>query len=297
MDVRDLILKQRQAVMSNINRQFGVSAPAPIEKAQDDELEKGKWQIGMTKDYQGVTYVVAGFNAKGTPLWKKKKDGSKGDGDTDDSGSNKTSTDTRKINPDNIGKKIISAMKADQGLLSTDAKGKKLLNKMALAAEEFIRNNPKLNLSDDDLQEIVGGDTEPYEKMKGWDKLNRAIDNYIDSEDEDDSTDSIPAVKKLSDLKTGDTVALIMERYNPQLGDYVTIKKVQIERATSKSFVVDYKKFDKISGERNDPSSVNYGSAKYYILLPQEVKNHIKDGKWKGDRISGDNPFEDTEEE
>jgi hypothetical protein len=25
--------------------------------------------------YQGVTYVVGGFNAKGTPLWRKKKDG------------------------------------------------------------------------------------------------------------------------------------------------------------------------------------------------------------------------------
>lgn len=99
--------------------------------------------------------------------------------------------------------------------------------------------------------------------------------------------------KKLSELKRGDTVALIMERYNPQLGNYVTIKKVQIEGTTSKSFKVDYMKFDKETGERSDKSSSVYGSSKHYILLPEEVNTHIKDGKWKGDRISGGNPFED----
>jgi len=99
--------------------------------------------------------------------------------------------------------------------------------------------------------------------------------------------------KKLSELKRGDTVALIMERYNPQLGNYVTIKKVQIEGTTSKSFKVDYMKFDKETGERSDKSSSVYGSSTHYILLPEEVNTHIKDGKWKGDRISGGNPFED----
>ena len=84
-----------------------------------------------------------------------------------------------------------------------------------------------------------------------------------------------------------------MERYNPQLGNYVTIKKVQIEGTTSKSFKVDYMKFDKETGERSDKSSSVYGSSKHYILLPEEVNTHIKDGKWKGDRISGGNPFED----
>lgn len=35
-----------------------------------DTIQKGKWQIGMTKQYQGKTYVVSGFNAKGKELWK-----------------------------------------------------------------------------------------------------------------------------------------------------------------------------------------------------------------------------------
>lgn len=38
----------------------------------NNKIEKGKWQIGMTKDYKGVIYEVSGFNPNGTPLWKKK---------------------------------------------------------------------------------------------------------------------------------------------------------------------------------------------------------------------------------
>lgn len=37
----------------------------------DDTIEKGKLNVGDTKIYQGVTYVVGGFNAKGNPLWRK----------------------------------------------------------------------------------------------------------------------------------------------------------------------------------------------------------------------------------
>lgn len=39
----------------------------------EDLFEKGKWKIGDEKVYQGVTYYVSDFNAKGTPKWRKKK--------------------------------------------------------------------------------------------------------------------------------------------------------------------------------------------------------------------------------
>lgn len=42
--------------------------------SSEDTFEKGKWNVGDTKVYQGVTWEVGGFNAKGTPLWRKKKD-------------------------------------------------------------------------------------------------------------------------------------------------------------------------------------------------------------------------------
>lgn len=44
-----------------------------IKKAEDVDIEKAH-KIGDEKVYQGVTYYVGGFNAKGVPLWRKKKD-------------------------------------------------------------------------------------------------------------------------------------------------------------------------------------------------------------------------------
>lgn len=40
----------------------------------EKKVAKSKHQIGDTKFYLGITYYVAGFNAKGTPLWRVKKD-------------------------------------------------------------------------------------------------------------------------------------------------------------------------------------------------------------------------------
>lgn len=68
------ILQHRLAVQGNIEKAFDTDF--------DFDIEKGKWQIGMTKQYQGKTYKVGGFNAKGNPLWKLVKDdngGGKGD--------------------------------------------------------------------------------------------------------------------------------------------------------------------------------------------------------------------------
>lgn len=46
----------------------------------EDLFEKGKWKVGDEKVYQGVTYYVSDFNAKGTPKWRKKKVGGKPSG-------------------------------------------------------------------------------------------------------------------------------------------------------------------------------------------------------------------------
>lgn len=61
----------RLAVQNNISKSF------------ETDIEKGKWQVGMTKPYQGKTYVVSGFNTKGNPLWRVMHEGSK---PTDDNG-------------------------------------------------------------------------------------------------------------------------------------------------------------------------------------------------------------------
>ena len=59
---------------------------------ENDIIEKAKWNIGDEKVYQGVTYVVGGFNAKGAPQWRKKKDGGGGKVDDDKSSDSKKQT-------------------------------------------------------------------------------------------------------------------------------------------------------------------------------------------------------------
>ena len=78
------ILKHRLAVQQNIQKGFNSDFES------FDELEKAKWNVGDTKVYQGVTYEVGGFNAKGAPLWRKAKGGA-GGGASDSGSSAKTS--------------------------------------------------------------------------------------------------------------------------------------------------------------------------------------------------------------
>lgn len=90
------------------------------------------------------------------------------------------------IDSSNIGKKIISAIKADQGELNNSSAGKKAQMKIVAAAENFMKKNPKVKLSNEDLENIVGGDIdeveEKYGELKGWNKLNDAIELYFDAD-------------------------------------------------------------------------------------------------------------------
>ena len=60
-------IEHRRRQIENMNKAF----------SGENEIEKA-WKIGDEKQYQGATWVVGGFNAKGTPLWRKKKDGGSG---------------------------------------------------------------------------------------------------------------------------------------------------------------------------------------------------------------------------
>ena len=69
MNMNDIIKNHRKFVANQIEKSFdgGINVSS-------NYIEKAKWKIGDEKQYQGVTWVVGGFNAKGTPLWRKKKD-------------------------------------------------------------------------------------------------------------------------------------------------------------------------------------------------------------------------------
>lgn len=85
-----------------------------------------------------------------------------------------------------IGNRIISALKADQGGLNNSSAAKKAQMKIVAAAENFMKKNPKVKLSNEDLENIVGGDIdeveEKYGELNGWNKLNDAIELYFDAD-------------------------------------------------------------------------------------------------------------------
>ena len=85
------IQKRKNEIRNNILKGFGLEdtfedSPDILKAAGTEDLfEKGKWKVGDEKVYQGVTYYVSDFNAKGTPKWRKKK----GEGKPSGGGSNK----------------------------------------------------------------------------------------------------------------------------------------------------------------------------------------------------------------
>lgn len=262
--------ERRKAVERNIAKGFGMDdADLDFEKALEDELEKGRakktFAVGDTFTRHGITYKCTGISPNtGRPTWSKVKDS---DGIKPEVGKY-VDLDSRSSWDDiwDAAKEVAQKWWDEDGSKISGDKTK----------EEFVKEK---------MNSICFGFSASVPKKTVIANINTAHQHLAKLKEQ--------KPKKLSELKRGDTVALIMERYNPQLGNYVTIKKVQIEGTTSKSFKVDYMKFDKETGERSDKSSSVYGSSKHYILLPEEVNTHIKDGKWKGDRISGGNPFED----
>lgn len=92
----DIIAEKIKAVRANqakwVRKNFKDSSE--LEKGLEDEFEKAKWNIGDTKVYQGITYEVGGFNSKGSPLWRKKKESGNGDKQEQSSSPVKHQTDS-----------------------------------------------------------------------------------------------------------------------------------------------------------------------------------------------------------
>lgn len=84
-------------------------------------------------------------------------------------------------------------------------------------------------------------------------------------------------------------VVLVMYRYNPQLGNYCTLKMVDIIKVTKTSIKVDYygsaKAFD-FFGREKKPAKCVYGDACYRIYMPEVAKNMFDGEKFDGYRIS-----------
>lgn len=121
-------------------------------------------------------------------------------------------------------------------------------------------------------------------RVNGWNVGKSFFEEHFTKKEQD-------IVDSTSTFNKGDVVALVLTRYNPQLGTYVVISKEVIDKVNRSTVEVDGKKFSKQTGERVDKSTVNYGTNSYQIMTPEELSVHIKEDKFDGYRISGNNPF------
>lgn len=84
-------------------------------------------------------------------------------------------------------------------------------------------------------------------------------------------------------------VVLAMFRYNPQLGQYCTVKVTDIVKTTKTSVQVDYygtrKSFDFFANEKK-AGKVVYGTAIYRIFTFEAAKELFDGEKFNGYRIS-----------
>lgn len=99
----------------------------------------------------------------------------------------------------------------------------------------------------------------------------------------------ISQAKKLSDVKKGEYIWRLMSRYNPQLGNYYVFNKELVESVTGKSIILNYQKFDKITGEMTSKSSSGYGSANYTIMTNEDAKKKNKELESEKKKVRGFN--------
>ena len=181
------------------------------------------------------------------------------------------------------GKPRLRRVRKNKGSAASTDGGKKQMTR-----EEWVKKMRQDGVSEEEIKRFK--DFEEFGDSMAEQIKKQNSKKYVGKHHIQEPKKKEPA--KLSECTKGDTVALVMERYNPQLGNYVTIQKKQIETATPKSFIVDGKKFNRKSGERIDAPTSVYGSVTYSIMTEKELQKNVKDGKYKGDKISGENPFE-----
>ena len=106
-----------------------------VEKGFDDELEKGKWNVGDQKFYHGTMHYVAELKADGSPRWKRVKKTSGGGNDTPSS--TKTSNDGNQSSSNKeLVNKVLDRFE-NNGLFSKEKIEKLILNHIP-ESKEFL---------------------------------------------------------------------------------------------------------------------------------------------------------------
>ena len=182
----------------------------------EDLFEKGKWKVGDEKVYQGVTYYVSDFNAKGTPKWRKKKGEGKPSGPS--SSGNKGSK--KRIQIKDYFDEINTALNSNgyyghlttSGSIEVYEKGKRISMKNLKASiidADYINFGPNVGLKDK-ITSIVKEAVNKKDNEKTASKNNKTHSSNIVEGTVDKKSNKVTKPNKSFDIKQiGDFISSI----------------------------------------------------------------------------------------
>ena len=173
----------------------------------EDLFEKGKWKVGDEKVYQGVTYYVSDFNAKGTPKWRKKKGEGKPSGPS--SSGNKGSK--KRIQIKDYFDEINTALNSNgyyghlttSGSIEVYEKGKRISMKNLKASiidADYINFGPNVGLKDK-ITSIVKEAVNKKDNEKTVSKNNKTHSSNISEGTVDKKSNKVTKPNKSFDIK------------------------------------------------------------------------------------------------
>ena len=202
----------------NQNEVKDVSDALDILKAAgtEDLFEKGKWKVGDEKVYQGVTYYVSDFNAKGTPKWRKKK----GDGKPSGPSPSGNKGSKKRIQIKDYFDEINTALNSNgyyghlttSGSIEVYEKGKRISMKNLKASiidADYINFGPNVGLKDK-ITSIVKEAVNKKDNEKTASKNNKTHSSNIVEGTVDKKSNKVTKPNKSFDIKQiGDFISSI----------------------------------------------------------------------------------------
>ena len=182
----------------------------------EDLFEKGKWKVGDEKVYQGVTYYVSDFNAKGSPKWRKKK----GDGKPSGPSPSGNKGSKKRIQIKDYFDEINTALNSNgyyghlttSGSIEVYEKGKRISMKNLKASiidADYINFGPNVGLKDK-ITSIVKEAVNKKDNEKTASKNNKTHSSNIVEGTVDKKSTKVTKPNKSFDIKQiGDFISSI----------------------------------------------------------------------------------------
>ena len=182
----------------------------------EDLFEKGKWKVGDEKVYQGVTYYVSDFNAKGSPKWRKKK----GDGKPSGPSPSGNKGSKKRIQIKDYFDEINTALNSNgyyghlttSGSIEVYEKGKRISMKNLKASiidADYINFGPNVGLKDK-ITSIVKEAVNKKDNEKIVSKNNKTHSSNIVEGTVDKKSNKVTKPNKSFDIKQiGDFISSI----------------------------------------------------------------------------------------